>query len=136
MKVQLNGLSSYHPYPRRIKCRYCIRTKAIHSPQLFLRSRVLVRPGIKTGSYIGISKENCGDGCTLEPTPLNHKQTVINSRDTCTSGLLGLAIAYSLLERNEARRMCGTDTRSSVLYRLVCDGELSQVMAHHLWLQI
>lgn len=36
-----------------------------------------------------------------------------------------------LLQRNEAGRMSGSNTRTTVLNRLVSDGELSQVMTNH-----
>ena len=38
----------------------------------------------------------------------------------------------SLFERDEARGVGGTDTGATVLHRLVCDGELPQVVADHL----
>lgn len=37
-----------------------------------------------------------------------------------------------LLQRDEPRRMCSSDTRATVLDWLVGDGELAQVMATHL----
>lgn len=47
------------------------------------------------------------------------------------------AFIYSqfLLQRNEARRMSGSNTRTTVFNRLVCDGELSKVMTNHLRLK-
>lgn len=40
-----------------------------------------------------------------------------------------------LLQRNEAGRMSGSNTRTTVFNRLVCDGELSKVMTNHLRLK-
>lgn len=40
-----------------------------------------------------------------------------------------------LLQRDEPRRMCSSDTRATVLDWLVGDGELAQVMATHLRLK-
>lgn len=37
----------------------------------------------------------------------------------------------SLFERNETRRMCGTNTWSSMLHGFVCDCEFSQIIANH-----
>ena len=41
----------------------------------------------------------------------------------------------SLLQRDETRRVCSSNTRATVLDRLVGDGELSQVVATHLRLE-
>lgn len=43
-----------------------------------------------------------------------------------------VAMDAHLLQWDEARRVGGTDTRSTVLNRLVCDGEFTQVMSNHL----
>ncbi len=43
-------------------------------------------------------------------------------------------VVRALLEWNEAGRMGGTNTWLTVLDRLVCDGELSQIMSDHFWL--
>lgn len=43
--------------------------------------------------------------------------------------------ANSLLQRDEPRRVCSSDTRATVLDWLVGDGELSQVVAAHLRLE-
>lgn len=40
-----------------------------------------------------------------------------------------------LLQRDETRRMCSSDTRATVLDWLVGDGELAQVVATHLRLK-
>lgn len=40
-----------------------------------------------------------------------------------------------LLQRNEAGRMSGSNTWTTVFNRLVCDGELSKVMTNHLRLK-
>lgn len=40
-----------------------------------------------------------------------------------------------LLQRDETRRVCGSNTRATVLHWLVGDGELSQVVTTHLRLQ-
>lgn len=40
-----------------------------------------------------------------------------------------------LLQRDEPRRMCSSNTRATVLDWLVGDGELAQVMATHLRLK-
>lgn len=37
-----------------------------------------------------------------------------------------------LLQRDETRRMCGSNTRATVLDWLVSDGELAQVVTAHL----
>lgn len=37
-----------------------------------------------------------------------------------------------LLQRDETRRMCSSDTRATVLDRFVGDGELAQVVTAHL----
>lgn len=42
---------------------------------------------------------------------------------------------FSLLQRNEAGRVSGSNTRTTVLNRLVCDGEFSKVMTDHLRLK-
>ena len=47
-----------------------------------------------------------------------------------------LAIVERSLERNEARRVRGADTRSTVLDRLVRDRKLAQVVADHLGLDL
>jgi len=41
-----------------------------------------------------------------------------------------------LLQRNETRRVRGTNTGPTVLDRLVCDGELAKVVANHLRLDL
>lgn len=40
-----------------------------------------------------------------------------------------------LLQRNEAGRMSGSNTWTTVFNRLVCDGELSKIMTNHLRLK-
>jgi hypothetical protein len=42
----------------------------------------------------------------------------------------------SLFQWNKSWRVSGTNTRSTVLHRFVCDAELSQIMANHLRLKI
>lgn len=42
---------------------------------------------------------------------------------------------YSLLQRNEAGRVSGSNTRTTVFNGLVCDGEFSKVMTDHLRLK-
>lgn len=44
-------------------------------------------------------------------------------------------INHFLLQRNEARGVGGSNTRTTVLDWLVCDGELSKVVTNHLRLQ-
>ena len=41
-----------------------------------------------------------------------------------------------LLERDEARGMCGTNARLAMLHRLVADGKLCQIVADHIWLDL
>ena len=43
-------------------------------------------------------------------------------------------VSSDLFERNETRRVGGTDTGATVLDRLIRDGEFAQVMTDHLWL--
>ena len=40
----------------------------------------------------------------------------------------------SLFEGDESGGVCGSNARSAMFHWLVCDGELSQVVAHHLTL--
>lgn len=44
-------------------------------------------------------------------------------------------INYGLLQRNEAGGVGGSNTRTTVLNRLVCNGEFSKVVTNHLRLQ-
>lgn len=44
-------------------------------------------------------------------------------------------ITNSLLQRNEARRVRGSNTGATVFDGLVCDGELPQVVTDHLRLK-
>lgn len=49
-----------------------------------------------------------------------------------TDGMTSHVAPSNSLERNEPRRMGGTNTWSTVLDRLVTDGEFGQVMSNHL----
>ena len=40
-----------------------------------------------------------------------------------------------LLQRDETRAVSGTNTRATVLHRLVCDAELAQIVTNHLGLK-
>lgn len=44
-------------------------------------------------------------------------------------------INYGLLQRNEAGGVGGSNTRATMLNRLVCNGEFSKVVTNHLRLQ-
>lgn len=55
-----------------------------------------------------------------------------SSSKTGHSATLPYAIPKALLQRNEARRVSGTDTGATVLNRLVRDRELAKVVANHL----
>lgn len=41
-----------------------------------------------------------------------------------------------LFERDESARVGGADTRAPVPHRFVGDGEVAEVVAHHLWLDL
>ena len=43
--------------------------------------------------------------------------------------------SLSLLERDEPRGVCGSDTRATVLDGLVGDGELAKIVSNHLGLK-
>lgn len=53
----------------------------------------------------------------------------------CTEGRASNEIVTALLERNEARRVCSTNTRPPVLHRLVRQRELPQIVPNHLRLR-
>jgi hypothetical protein len=66
----------------------------------------------------------------IELLPLQWKKNEIENHATNPYGR-ELA-AFCLLEWDETRRVCRSNTRPTMLHRLIGDGKLSQVVANHL----
>lgn len=57
------------------------------------------------------------------------------TQGVCVLKIMFIYMNYALLQRNEARGVGGSDTRATVLNRLVCNGEFAKVVTNHLRLQ-